>query len=170
VDELEQRLAGKLQPGQDVFAAARGEALAEFKSHPGTTAKVLAKSEVKLLIDHSAGLAAGLYGVGYKPSGFFSDLLRGRLDTSKLSVWGLIALPWTALNGLIALLAGVGLVRAARHRRWALVFACLVPVVLFSLATFPVGLERFRLPFVPFLFILAASAVWSEPRHHAGGV
>jgi hypothetical protein len=170
VDELEQRLAGKLQPGQDVFAAARGEALAEFRSRPTTTAKVLAKSEVKLLIDHSAGLAAGLYGVEYRPSGFFSDLLRGKFDTSKLSVWGLIALPWTALNGLLALLAAVGLARAARHRRWALMLACLVPIGLFSLATFPVGLERFRLPFVPFLFILASSAIWIRPRDHAGGV
>ena len=128
------------------------------------TAKVAAKSQVKLGIDHSAGLAAGLYGVEYKPSGFFSDVLRGKLDTSKLSVWGLIALPWTALNALVAILAAVGLVRSALRRRWALVFACLIPVVLFSLATFPVGLERFRLPFMPFLFVLAACAVWAPER------
>jgi len=164
VAELRERLAGKLQPGQDVFAAARKEALAEFKAHPGTTAKVFAKSEVKLCVDHSAGLAAALYGVEYKPSGFFSDLLRGKLDTSKLSVWGLIALPWTALNALVTLLAAVGFVRAALRRRWSLVFACALPIVLFSLATFPVGLERFRLPFVPFLFVLAAAAVWPPAR------
>jgi len=119
---------------------------------------------VKLCIDHSAGLAAGLYGVEYKPSGFFSDVLRGKFDTSKLSVWGVIALPWTALNGLIALLAAVGVVRVAIRRRWALGFACVIPVVLFSLATFPVGLERFRVPFMPFLFILAACAVWAPER------
>lgn len=164
VSELEQRLAGKLQPGDDVFALARKEALAEFKAHPTATAKVAAKSEVKLLIDHSSGLAAALYGIEYKPSGFFSDLLRGKLDTSKLSVWGVIALPWSALNGLLALLAVAGLVRAGLRKRWALVFACLIPIVLFSLATFPVGLERFRLPFVPFLFVLAACAVWPPPR------
>lgn len=164
VRELTDRLAGKVQPGEDVFAAARKEALAEFKAHPSTTAKVAAKSEVKLCIDHSAGLAAGLYGVEYKPSGFFSDVLRGKVDTSKLTVWGVIALPWTALNGLIALLAAMGLVRVAIRRRWALVFACVIPVVLFSLATFPVGLERFRLPFMPFLFMLAASALWAPER------
>lgn len=164
VSELEERLAGKLEPGQDVFAAARKEALGEFRAHPGTTAKVLAKSEVKLCVDHSAGLAAALYGVEYRPSGFFSDLLRGRFDASKLSLWGLIALPWSALNGLLVLLAVIGVVRAARRRAWALVFACAAPVVLFSLATFPVGLERFRLPFVPFLFVLAASAVWPPAR------
>ena len=55
--------------------------------------------------------------------------------------------------------------RAAVRRRWALVFACLIPVVLFSLATFPVGLERFRLPFMPFLFFLAACAI-RPPRAH----
>jgi hypothetical protein len=164
VRELTDRLAGKLQPGEDVFALARKEALTEFQAHPTTTAKVAAKSEVKLCIDHSAGLAAGLYGVEYKPSGFFSDVLRGKVDTSKLTLWGVIALPWTALNGLIALLAAVGLVRVAMRRRWALVFACLIPVVLFSLATFPVGLERFRLPFMPFLFMLAASALWAPER------
>lgn len=164
VQELTQRLASKLQPGEDVFALARKEAVAEFRAHPGTTAKVAAKSQVKLCIDHSAGLAAGLYGVEYKPSGFFSDVLRGKLDTSKLSVWGLIALPWTALNALLALLAVVGAIRAAIRRRWALVFGCLVPVVLFSLATFPVGLERFRLPFMPFLFVFAACALWAPER------
>lgn len=164
VEELTERLAGKLQPGQDVFALARSEALAEFKANPGTTAKVAAKSEVKLCIDHSAGAAAGLYGVEYKPSGFFSDVLRGKLDASKLSAWGLIALPWTALNALVALLAAAGLVRAVLRRKWALVFACLIPVALFSLATFPVGLERFRLPFMPFLFVLAACAVWPPER------
>jgi hypothetical protein len=164
VQELTERLAGKLQPGDDVFTLARKEALAEFRAHPETTAKVAAKSQVKLGIDHSAGLAAGLYGVEYKPSGFFSEVLRGKVDSTKLSVWGLIALPWSVLNGLIALLAVVGVIRAAVRRRWALVFACLVPVVLFSIATFPVGLERFRLPFMPFLFILAACALWAPER------
>ena len=167
VEELTQRLASKLQPGQDVFALARKEALAEFRARPATTAKVAAKSEVKLCVDHSVGLAAALYGVEYEPSGFFSDVLRGRFDASKLSVWGVIALPWTALNALVALLAVVGLLRAAVRRRWALVFACLIPVVLFSLATFPVGLERFRLPFMPFLFVLAACAIWAPERSTA---
>jgi hypothetical protein len=164
VQELTERLAGKLQPGDDVFTLARKEALAEFRAHPTTTAKVAAKSQAKLGIDHSVGLAAGLYGVEYKPSGFFSELLRGKFDSSKLSVWGLIALPWSALNGLIVLLAAVGVIRAAVRRRWALVFACLTPIVLFSIATFPVGLERFRLPFMPFLFILAACALWAPER------
>ncbi len=164
VEELTRRLSGKLQPGQDVFALARKEALAEFRAQPATTAKVAAKSEVKLCIDHSAALAAGLYGVEYQPSGFFSDVLRGKVDASKLSVWGMIALPWAALNALIALSAVTGLIRAAIRRRWALVFGCLIPIVLFSLATFPVGLERFRLPFVPFLFVLAACARWAPER------
>ena len=88
VDELTGRLAGKLQPGEDVFALARKEAIAEFKAHPDTTAKVAAKSEVKLCIDHSVGLAAGLYGVEYKPSGFFSDVLRGKLDTLEAHCMG----------------------------------------------------------------------------------
>jgi hypothetical protein len=164
VDELTQRLAAKVQPGEDVFALARREALTELASNPSTTAKVALKSQVKLGVDHSAPLAAGLYGVEYKPSGFFSDLLQGRFDSSKFSVWGLIALPWIALNALVVLLASVGLVRAAIRRRWALMFACLVPVVLFSAASFPVGLERFRLPFMPFLFVLAACAIWAPER------
>lgn len=164
VDELTQRLAAKLQPGQDIFALARKEALAEFQAHPTTTLKVAAKSEVKLGIDHSAELSAALYGVEYRPSGFFSEVLRGRFDVSKLSVWGLLALPWPLLNALIALLAVVGAIRAAIRRRWAVVFACLAPIVLFSLATFPVGLERFRLPFMPFLFVLASCTMWAPER------
>ncbi|MBY0455820.1 MAG: hypothetical protein K2V38_00625 [Gemmataceae bacterium] len=164
VGELTQNLEGKLEPRADVFALARKEALAEFRAHPATTAKVAAKSQVKLSIDHSAPLAAGLYGVEYQPSGFFSDLLRGQFDSAKLSVWSAIALPWTLLNAVIALLAAVGFVRAALRRKWALVFGCAIPIVLFSLATFPVGLERFRLPFMPFLFVLAACAIWVPER------
>ncbi|HEY1187134.1 MAG TPA: hypothetical protein VGE74_05720 [Gemmata sp.] len=164
VQELTDRLESKLQPDQDVFGLARKEALAELKAHPSATAKVAAKSQVKLGVDHSAGLAAGLYGVEYQPSGFFSDLLRGKFDSSKLSVWGLIALPWTLLNALIVLLALVGLVRAVLRRKWALLFGCLLPIVLFSAATFPVGLERFRLPFMPFLFVLAACVIWPPER------
>ena len=164
VRELTQRLEGKLQPGEDVFALARKEAVAEFRANPGATAKVALKSEIKLGIDHSAGLAAGLYGAEYEPSGFFSGVLAGKIDTSKITLWGIIALPWTALNGVLALLAVVGLARAALRRRWALVFGCLIPVVLFSIATFPVGLERFRLPFMPFLFVLVVCAVWPPER------
>jgi hypothetical protein len=164
VDELAKRLASKLQPGEDVFVLARKEGLVELTTNPGTTLKVAAKSQVKLGIDHSAPLAAGLYGVEYKPSGFFSDLLSGKFDSSKLTVWGLLALPWSGLNALVVLLAAVGLVRAMIRRRWALVSACLVPIVLFSAATFPVGLERFRLPLLPFLFVLAVCAVWPPDR------
>jgi hypothetical protein len=164
VEELRQRLAAKLQPGQDVFSLARKEAIAEFKARPVTTAKVAIKSEIKVLVDHSAGWPAVLSGYEYKASGFFSALLSGKLDTSNLSIWSLIALPWSALNALIALLAFVGLIRAALRRHWPLVFACLMPVVLFSVATFPVGLERFRLPFMPFLFVLTACAVWAPAR------
>src|SRR6202042_2454523 len=75
VRELTQRLEGKLQPGEDVFALARKEAVDDFRATPATTAKVALKSEIKLGIDHSAGLAAGLYGVGYEPSGFFTGVL-----------------------------------------------------------------------------------------------
>jgi hypothetical protein len=150
-----------------VFAVARKEAFAELTAHPVTTAKVAVKSQVKLGVDHSAELAAGLYGVKYKPSGFFSDLMGGTFDLSKLSAWGLAALPWVALNATVVLLAAAGLVRAAVRRRWALVFACAVPVALFSAATFPVGLERFRLPFLPFLIVLAACAVWPPERSPA---
>jgi hypothetical protein len=158
VAELTARLEGKVKPGQDVYALARKEAVAELTANPTVTAKVALKSQVKLGIDHSADLAAGLYGVKYEPSGFASDLLRGKFDSSKLTLWGLIALPWSLFNALIVLLAVVGAIRAALRRRWALVLACAVPVVLFSAATFPVGLERFRLPFMPFLFVLAACA------------
>ncbi|WP_171474217.1 hypothetical protein [Frigoriglobus tundricola] len=164
VRELTQRLESKVQPGEDVFTLARKEAVGEFRANPGTTAKVALKSQIKLGIDHSAGLAAGLYGAEYEPSGFFSGVLAGKIDTSKITLWGIIALPWTVLNAALALLAIVGLVRATLRRNWALVFGCLVPVVLFSIATFPVGLERFRLPFLPFLFVLVVCAVWPPGR------
>ncbi len=166
VDELTARLAARVGPGDDVFAAARREALAELRSRPGLAAVVAVKSFLKLLLDHSVGPAAGLYGVEYKPSGFASDLLAGKLDRSKLSMSAVAALPWSGLNGVVAAAAAVGLVRAALRRRWALAFGTAATVALFAAASFPVGLERFRLPMAPFLFVLAATAV--RPPERAG--
>jgi hypothetical protein len=166
VDELSARLAARLEPGQDVFALARREAAAELRAHPGVALAVAVKSFIKLLLDHSVGPAVGLYGVEYQPSGFASDLLTGKLDTSKLSVSAVAVLPWMGLNGLVALGAVVGLVRAGVRRRWGLVVGTVATIALFSAASFPVGLERFRLPMAPFLFVLAASAV--RPPERAG--
>jgi hypothetical protein len=164
VDELARELAERVKSGEDVFAHARNAALADLAARPGATARVAVKSQVKLGIDHSAELAAGLYGVQYQPSGFFSNLLSGEFAPSRISAWALVAIPWVALNALVLLLAAYGVVRCARRRLWPLLFGCLVPVVLFSIASFPVGLERFRIPFMPFLFVLAAAAVWMPER------
>jgi len=167
VEELASRLASRLKRGEDVFSLARKEALAEFRTQPMTTARVALKSIVKLAVDHSLHHAVGLFGMDYQPSGFFSELLRGKLDTSKLSLQALLAVPWSALNVILLLLAVVGMIRVAVSRNNRLVLACLLPVLLFSAATFPVGVERFRLPMMPFLFILSTCAFW-PPRRQSG--
>jgi hypothetical protein len=127
-------------------------------SRPGATAKVFAKSQLKLLVDHSVGEFAILLGLHYEPSGLFSRMFLGRERGSDASATQLaFAGAWAMLNGLIALGAVVGLFLALWQRRYRLLFICVPTILLFMAATGGVGLERFRLPMLLPLLLLASS-------------
>lgn len=156
VDELSTMLSKKNRPGTEVFSLVRNEALLVFAKHPRETIAVAAKSTFKLATDHSLSPFCTLYGIAYEPSGFVSEILRGKTAVSRLtwsSVWPLL---WSGLNITVVLLTLVGLAKCSMDHNWRLIIACVAPIALFTLATFPVGLERFRLPMIPFLAILAA--------------
>ncbi len=153
-------LQPNLQPGDDVQARMRAAALAIYREHPTATMKVAAKSEVKLLFDHSMDYAMAQYRLEFQRTGMFSDLLDGKLSVKALSFPQVCSMCWMALNAAIALLAGLGLLRFLRRRQWRVFFGCLLPILLFSAASFPVGLERFRVPFMLYLFIPAASVLF----------
>jgi hypothetical protein len=63
------------------------------------------------------------------------------------------------LNALIALAALAGVVQALRKHQWRILIFSGVSIFLFTLATGSVGLERFRLPMMLPLFVLAASLI-----------
>jgi 4-amino-4-deoxy-L-arabinose transferase-like glycosyltransferase len=166
VKEQEAELAQRLQPGEDVVNAARRLALSEMAARPGIAAKVHAKSQVKLLVDHSGRDFALLLDQPYKETGLFSRLVLGGdqqkegASTLQLAAVG----AWTLLNAVVALAAAVGLVVTLFRRDWRLFFVCLPTIFLFMAATGAVGLERFRLPMMVPLFLSAASLCGMRPK------
>ena len=60
------------------------------------------------------------------------------------------------INVLIAVAAVGGAKRALHRRDWRLFIFGVVSILLFTLATGSVGLERFRMPMMLPLFVLAA--------------
>jgi hypothetical protein len=172
--EIEQRLAPRLAPGEDVVAAARRMALSDIFTKPGLAAKVHLKSEVKLLLDHSGGDFAMVLGREYQPTGLFSRLvLGGNGQTDSGDSFQVVAVAaWVLFNASIVLAAAAGLLVAVWRRCYRLIVVCLPTILLFVAATGCVGLERFRLPVMLPLF-LAAASLWGaqpvqleQPREH----
>jgi hypothetical protein len=176
VEELTDKLGSRLKPEEDVVAAARRLALDEIRNRPGMVARVQAKSWLKLFFDHSLPTVADTLGLSYQPSGLFSALLSGEdaspprqasgacerpdtgviTDPARLSL-RIAALTWMGLNALIALAALAGIIQALRKHQWRILIFGGVSILLFTLATSSVGLERFRLPMMLPLFVLAAN-------------
>jgi hypothetical protein len=162
VQELTDRLRSRLTPGEDVVAAARRLALDEIRNRPGAAARVQVKSWLKLFFDHSLPTVADSLGLFYQPSGLFNDLLSSDDTTSSRQqesspALRIAALTWMSLNALIALAALAGVVQALRKHQWRILIFSGVSILLFTLATGSVGLERFRLPMMLPLFVLAAN-------------
>lgn len=166
VKQKEKDLSERLQPGEDVASAARKLGLAQMAERPGLAAKVHAKSQLKLFVDHSGRDFALLLGQPYRESGLFSRLaLGGEQQKEGAPVVQLVTVgAWTLLNALIALAAAVGIVLALFRRNWRLLFVCVPTIVLFMAATGAVGLERFRLPMMLPLFLSAASLCGMRPK------
>jgi hypothetical protein len=159
IDENEAALRDRLSPGEDVAQAARRLAFEKMRKRPGLTAKVHAKSQLKLMVDHSFQEMAGLLGLLYSPSGLFSRfVLREKNDAAPVEMGKLIVpLVWVGTNAVLALFAFLGLASLLVRRQWRLVIICGVTIALFMAATGCVGLERFRLPLLLPLLLSAAS-------------
>jgi hypothetical protein len=157
VRELTTQLGSRLAPGEDVVAAGRRLAFAEIASRPTYVARVMAKSAVKLAVDHSIPETAQLLGTSYKGSGLFSRLVlhEPQPDAGRTGIAALAALGWVLVNAIVAAAAFVGFLYACRERQWALI-ACGVTAVLFAISTGSVGLERFRVPMMLPMVVLTA--------------
>lgn len=159
-EELSDRLQQQLAPGEDVYAAMSRQAIQEIRARPGACLRVQTKSSLKLFVDHSLGPWYDLLGERYVSSGLFSRLVLGNSDQPNSSGIGgaIVAACWSGGNALISLAALAGLFRGWRSRRYALILGTGLTIILFTLATGSVGVERMRLPMMLPLFLLAASA------------
>lgn len=158
--ELGAELESRVAPGEDVYRAARALALSHFAGQPGAVARVQGKSWLKLAVDHSLTDASRLVGAPLPPSGLFSArILREPAQVSP-STWVRLALagPWMLLNAALALLAAAGLVLAVLRRDVLLLPAGLM-ILLFAVSVGGLGLERFRLPMLPGMLLLAGSVL-----------
>jgi len=164
-DEILARLAPRIEPGMDVFTEARRLALEELRQRPATVLRVVAKSDVKLYVDHSLGIVSGLLGIPYEPSNLFSRLvLRQQTATAVKSETALaLALAWVVGNIAMALAALWALVLAVKRRAFLLLAVCGVTLTLFTVATMSQGLERFRMPIMLPLILLTGS-LWGRAR------
>jgi hypothetical protein len=165
VDFLTNLLSRELERGEDVVIAARRLAWREIQSRPKIVAKVLGKSWAKLFLDHSLDILATTLGKTYHPTGVFSAFVLGHAlpsDNQQESSWvpRIGAMTWMGLNALIALAALLGANRAIHQKQWQVLVFGVPTILLFTLATGSVGIERFRLPMMLPLFILA---VYSLP-------
>lgn len=160
VDELTEKLEQEVRPGEDVYGAARRLATEEILARPAAATRVHVKALFKLMMAHSCSEACQLLGVPYAPSGLFARLLLREKDGSSADNWGTIiaALVWTGFNVAITLAATMGFLIALKRREYALVLIGGLTIALFLIATGSVGLERFRLPMMLPLFLLAGRA------------
>jgi hypothetical protein len=147
-----------------VIRAGRQLAIDELVQRPGALARVQAISTIKLGLDHSAGAASRLWGITYTPTGLLSSL---RADTPVARPGNAVVLVlvacWIALNAALLIGALIGCVAAARRRAWKIVIPCGLTMLLLTIATGSVGLERFRLPLMLPLLVLCAYG-WSSVR------
>ncbi|MEM7681745.1 MAG: hypothetical protein AAF288_07300 [Planctomycetota bacterium] len=161
------KLRAGLEPDESVTEGALRLASARFASDPALYAKAMARSGGKFALDHSVGTVATTMGWPYTPMGLREQMLSGDVTAVLRRPMGWVPLGWTGFNGLLALLAMAGAMRLVWIGYWreAALLAGLVVGV--ALATQTNGLERFRLPVVPAMALLAAGA-WL-PRRHVDG-
>lgn len=165
IDENEAALRRRLSPGEDVAKAARRLAFEEMGKRPGLTAKVHAKSQLKLLLDHSFQEMADLLGMPYTSTGLFARFVLGEKNGAAPVEMGrlIVLLLWSGSNAVLALFAFLGLASMLVRRQWRLFIICGATIALFMAATGCVGLERFRLPILLPL-LLSAASFWGLRR------
>jgi hypothetical protein len=169
VDGLTNRLSRRLKPGEDVVTAVRRLAWDQIRQRPKSVLKIQAKSWLKLFVDHSLPTAAETLGIAYRPSGLFSNLImnsepRPQGPQGNSIATSILALGLMSINGLIAVAAVVGTNRALHRHDWRLFIFGVVSILLFTLATGSVGLERFRMPMMLPLLVLAACLFSADRR------
>lgn len=159
--ELLARLGQRIEPGDDVFTQARRLAAEEMRARPTAVARVLAKSQVKLYLDHSLPVLCDLLGIPYQSSNLFARLGLGQQVAAEIKSPALlaVALGWVLLNVAIVLAALVGLGRALKRRSYQLLIVCGLTMTLFMVATMSQGLERFRMP-VMLPLVLLIGSLW----------
>jgi len=158
VNELFVELRSQAGADESVFAAINHLSVAKIRSKPTVYAKAMARSAVKFMTDHSAGVLMARLGRPYQPTGLRDRLLKGDWsfrdvpDQAGLCVAGL----WTAWNLLLAVLTLCGAMMLVWRGRWKALLLLGGLVAYFILATQATGLERFRIPVLGVQALLVA--------------
>ena len=146
------------RPHENVFDACRRLALQRVGQDPALYLRVLARSMGKLALDHSAPSLAVSVGLPYEPVGLRDALLSGDVGKA-LAPAAVIPLAWTALNAVLIGLALGGGFRLLRRRQFGAFLLLMGLAGALALATQTNGLERFRLPMLPVLALMAGMCV-----------
>ena len=158
VGGLFDQLRDEIEPNETVFTAMNRLSIATIRAQPGLYAMVTARSVVKFITDHSAGVLMARLGRSYRPTGLRDRLFRGDWPWSDVpDRAGLAAVAaWFLWNVLLAALMMLGVVVLACRRRWSALLLLGGLIVYFILATQATGLERFRIPVLGVQALLVA--------------
>ena len=159
VNDLFVELRGQAGADESVFTAMNSLSASKIRSKPTLYAKVMARSAVKFMTDHSAGVLMTRLGRPYQPTGLRDRLLKGdwsfRDVPDRLGL--VVAGAWTLWNLLLAGGMALGALMLVWRRRWSALLLLGGIIVYFVLTTQANGLERFRLPALGIQALLVAS-------------
>jgi 4-amino-4-deoxy-L-arabinose transferase-like glycosyltransferase len=155
-------LGRRVGAGDDVYAAANRAAIEELRAAPVETLRVVAKSQFRTWLGHSAGGAFPLFGATYQPSGIVSKLL-GEAPGPGSSPHLVVAIVWTLINVAIVVLMVVASTRLLRDGRRSLFVALAGGIVLLSASAISLGQERLRVPIMVLVVVLIGVSIGRAP-------
>ncbi|MAX27292.1 MAG: hypothetical protein CMJ19_22575 [Phycisphaeraceae bacterium] len=143
----------------NLFDAMNEKTKQAITSNPKVYGKLMARSTVKFLTDHSTGSMMARFGRLYQPTGLKDRLLKG--DFSLKGIHDpqafYLAVGWTLWNLVLAGGMVIGCIALLFQRNLKTILLAGGIILYFILTTQLVGLERFRVPVIGMQAILVAS-------------
>jgi len=143
-------LRKEIKDDETTFDAMKRLTVQTIKAEPMIYGKLMARSSVKLMTDHSAGALMTRLGREYQPTGLKDKLLKGDFSLQGVNDRPafFVAAGWTIWNLLLAGLTVIGAGVMVYKRQWSALLLLGGIIVYFMLATQVNGLERFRVPII----------------------
>lgn len=163
-DDFFAQVRAEIRPHESADAAIARVARERIRANPASYARLMIRSASKTLTDHTAGHLYRMLGQdGYEPSGLRNQLLTGQASWRDVFTASMmVSLLWTGGNILLAVLAGVGLLRLAIRRQGTCLLLLAGVMLYFLFAAQYHGDVRMHLPMLGLQAIAAAFAL--SPR------